>query len=134
MPITGESKTKFESKREPVVYSHKMPSVHPRTLGALGRQPKPDKSFNAWVTAYNPTVHQCDDTPRITASGKRVKEGFIACPRWIPFGTQVEIDGNWYECQDRMNPKYSNRFDILMWSKQEAKNWGKQYHEIEIYY
>lgn len=86
----------------------------------------------ATVTAYNPVWWQTDDTPLITASGKRVQEGFIACPSWIPFGTEVEIDGRTYICEDRMSSKYPNRFDIMMWSYWEAKQFGRQNKEIEI--
>jgi len=90
----------------------------------------------AVVTAYNPVPEQTDDTPHITASGERVREGIVACPIWLEFGTIVEIDGKLYECQDRMHPKYwyQNRFDILMWDYWEAKRWGKRIKVVKIYH
>ena len=136
LPVEGEGPTEYEHKREPVVYSRKIPSASPQTMAALGGSPEPDQVFKAWVTAYNPTVEQCNSNPMITASGERVKEGIIACPRWIPFGTQVELNGQWYECQDRMSQKmpFRHRFDIFMWSKEDALEWGKQYKKIKLYY
>jgi len=59
----------------------------------------------ATLTAYNPVSWQCDSTPHITASGKYVKEGYVA-NNCLPFGTIVEINGKYYEVQDRMNSRY----------------------------
>lgn len=89
----------------------------------------------ATITAYNPVEWQTDSTPQITASGKIVEKGYIACPSWLPFGTLVEIEGNFYECQDRMSPKYWNewRFDILFFDLNEAKKFGIQKQEVKIY-
>jgi len=96
----------------------------------------PKKTILAVVTAYNPVPEQTDDTPHITASGERVREGIVACPVWLEFGTIIEIDGKLYECQDRMHPKYwyQARFDILMWDYWEAKKWGKQIKVVKIYH
>ena len=85
------------------------------------------------ISAYNPVWWQCDSTPDITASGKKVKEGYIA-NNCLPFGTIVVIDGKHYEVQDRMNSRYGcEYFDILMWNYQEAKEFGRQTKLIEYY-
>ena len=85
------------------------------------------------ITAYNPVEEQCDSTPDITASGKKVKEGYIA-NNCLPFGTIVIIDGKQYEVQDRMNSRYGcEYFDILMWDYKEAVEFGKQVKEIKHY-
>jgi len=109
--------------QEPFLYAY-VPHAYPKRV------------VRAVVTAYNPTVAQCDDTPHITASGERAREGIVACPIWLEFGTIVEIDGKLYECQDRMHPKYwyQARFDILMWDYWEAKKWGKQIKVVKIYH
>jgi len=87
----------------------------------------------ATVTAYNPTKEQCGQNPDIMASGKRVYEGSVACPRELEFGTVVRIDGKWYVCEDRTSKKYDGRFDLLMFSEKEAIEFGKQKKEVEIY-
>jgi len=92
-----------------------------------------EHTITATITAYNPVEEQCDSTPLITASGKTVREGYIACPAWLPFGTDVFIDGKKYTCEDRMSKKHPNRFDIMMWDYEEAIEFGKQIKEI-IYY
>ena len=91
--------------------------------------------IQAIVTAYNATVAQCDSTPFVTASGERVREGIVACPIWLSFGSLIEIDGEVYECQDRMAfvHQNSNRFDIFMWSVDEARTWGKQLKSVKIF-
>ena len=46
----------------------------------------------AVVTAYTSRIEECDGDPFITASGERVRDGGIACPRHLEFGTRIEID------------------------------------------
>jgi len=87
----------------------------------------------ATITAYNPTKEQCDQDPDIMASGKRVYEGSVACPRELEFGTVVRIDGKWYVCEDRTSKRYDGRFDLLMFNKREAIEFGRQKKEVEIY-
>jgi 3D (Asp-Asp-Asp) domain-containing protein len=70
--------------------------------------------------------------PFITASGKRVEQGTLACPRKYPFGTKVIIDQEIYDCRDRLALKYDDRFDIWMPSKKLALEWGKQIRVIKI--
>lgn len=72
------------------------------------------KTVDATITAYN-TVHaQTDNTPCISASGKNIcgLDNVVACPRSIKLGTWVIIDGIYYQCLDRMNRRFENRFDI----------------------
>jgi len=85
------------------------------------------------VTAYTNRVEETDSTPNITASGKQVKEGYIACPRYLPFGTKVEIDNKIYECQDVMSVRYPHRFDIFFFDLEKALKFGKQEKEIILY-
>jgi len=84
------------------------------------------------ITAYNPVKEQCDNTPEITASGQKVREGIIA-NNCLEFGTIVKINDKYYEVQDRMNKKYNcNYYDILMFDLEEAKKFGRQKLEIEL--
>lgn len=68
----------------------------------------------AHVTGYNTVPEQTDSTPCIAASGDDIcgRDDVIACPRALPLGTVVEIDGKDYICLDRLAPKYDHRYDI----------------------
>ena len=78
------------------------------------------------VTGYSSEISQTDSTPFLTASQKQVKEGMIACPRRLVFGTKVEIEGREYICEDRMNLRYDERYDIWFPSTVEAREFGIQ--------
>ncbi len=105
-----------------------------RLVRAEDRQPK--RVIWMEVTAYSSTVDQCDSTPFITANGSHVKDGIVAANS-LPFGTKVRIPGMYgdkiFSVEDRMNKKYDHRLDIWMETRQEAKQFGVRYLQIEIY-
>ena len=89
-------------------------------------------AFNVTVTTYNPTVRQCDSTPNITADGTRFHTWKASSYRYValsrdllsrwggPFnyGDYIVIEGTGdrdgvYQVRDTMNPKWTNRVDIL---------------------
>ena len=89
-------------------------------------------AFNVTVTTYNPTRRQTDSTPNITADGTKIKTWkateyrYVALSRdllsrWggpFNYGDYVIIEGTgeWdgvYQVRDTMNPKWTNRVDIL---------------------
>ena len=89
-------------------------------------------SYKVTVTTYNPTTHQCDDTPHITADGTHFKTWKASSYRYValsrdllarwggPFdyGDYIIIEGTGdrdgvYQVRDTMNPKWTNRVDIL---------------------
>ena len=89
-------------------------------------------SYKVTVTTYNPTIHQCDDTPHITADGthfktwKATEYRYVALSRdllsrWggpFNYGDYIIIEGTGdrdgvYQVRDTMNPKWTNRVDIL---------------------
>ena len=89
-------------------------------------------SYKVTVTTYNPTRRQTDSTPNITADGTRIKTWkateyrYIALSRdllsrWggpFEYGDYVVIEGTdgWdgvYQVRDTMNPRWTNRVDIL---------------------
>ena len=88
--------------------------------------------FRAVVTAYSSAVDETDSTPYITADGRFVHEGLIACPRRYTFNTEVRIGENVYVCGDRTALKYDGIFDIWKASKKEALKWGRRIVEVEI--
>ena len=87
------------------------------------------------ATAYTPRHEETDSTPWLTAAGTKTREGVIAA-NWLPFGTQVKIDGKIYTVEDRMNRRYTAAFpariDIVFISLDKARKFGKQKIEIEI--
>ena len=89
-------------------------------------------SYKVTVTTYNPTKAQCDDTPHITADGTHFKTWrateyrYVALSRdllsrWggpFEYGDYIIIEGTddrdgVYQVRDTMNPKWTNRVDIL---------------------
>jgi len=88
------------------------------------------------VTAYYSVPQETDDEPCIIASGINVCEINIkerkicACPRKYPFGTKFLINGEVWNCQDRLNIKYDDRIDLLFETKEEMKKWGKRVIEV----
>ena len=89
-------------------------------------------SYKVTVTTYNPTKAQCDDTPNITADGTHFKTWKASSYRYValsrdllsrwggPFeyGDYIIIEGTddrdgVYQVRDTMNPKWTNRVDIL---------------------
>lgn len=92
------------------------------------------------ATAYNSLQAQTDASPCITASGldvcQRNLEDIIAA-NFLPFGTKIKIPELYgdriFYVQDRMNKKYYKQIDIWLKSYQDAKNFGYQYVEIEVY-
>ena len=97
---------------------------------------KAAKKIKVVITAYSSTPDQTDDTPFITASGKRVADGIIAS-NMLPFGTKVKIPGLYGEkifvVQDRMNKRMGNyRMDIWMPNRPSAVNFGVKTAEVEI--
>lgn len=88
------------------------------------------------VTGYSSTPDQTDSSPDIMASGKKVYDGAIACPRKYEFGTKVEISGKLYTCEDRMALKHDGanpKFDIWYSSRELAKNHGVQKVRVIVY-
>jgi 3D (Asp-Asp-Asp) domain-containing protein len=88
---------------------------------------EPDLSrFVADITAYSSSPDETWGDPFITASGRRVADGVVACPRRLPFGTKVRIGSRTYTCWDRLHPKYDDRFDIWKPSKEDALEFGRR--------
>ena len=97
----------------------------------------PDKDkVKAILTGYSSNVWETDDTPYITASGKRVEWGIVANNK-LPFGTEIKIPELFgdtvFLVEDRMNPsKSDNQVDIWFSSSVKANNFGVRRTYIEI--
>ena len=103
-------------------------------------------SYKVTVTTYNPTKAQWDDTPHITADGTHFKTWKASSYRYValsrdllsrwggPFnyGDYIIIEGTGdrdgvYQVRDTMNPKWTNRVDIL------TTNSRFKYDNIKMY-
>lgn len=87
------------------------------------------------ITAYSSSRDETDSTPFITASNTRVRDGVVAANS-LPFGSKImipEIFGNKvFVVEDRTHPRYGNRIDIWMPSKNLALQFGKVIAEVHI--
>lgn len=91
------------------------------------------------ITAYNSDPAQTDDTPCITANGFDVcahgEEDTIAA-NFLKFGTKVRIPELYgdriFIVRDRMNKRYSDRVDIWMKEKTDARKFGVKVARIEV--
>ena len=109
-------------------------------------------SYKVTVTTYNPTQEQCDNTPNQTADGTYIKPWkateyrYVALSRDLldrsggPFnyGDYVVIEGtgSWdgiYQVKDTMNPKWTNRVDILTTNSMFKYNNIKMYKYVDEY-
>lgn len=87
------------------------------------------------VTAYSSTPDQTDDTPFITANGKKVRDGIVAA-NFLPFGTKVKMPEIYGEkvftVEDRMAAKHSGKVDVWMSTRESALKFGVKELEVEI--
>lgn len=85
------------------------------------------------ATAYSSTIAQTDADPFTTASGAQVRPGTVAA-NFLPLGTILNIGGNTYTVEDRMNSRYNNqyRIDIWMESTEDARSFGTRPLTLEI--
>jgi 3D (Asp-Asp-Asp) domain-containing protein len=87
------------------------------------------------VTAYSSTSDQTDSTPFISANGKFVYDGMVAC-NFLPFGAKVrfpEIYGDKiFVVEDRMAWYNSHKIDIWMPDRQTALQFGVKKLAYEV--
>jgi len=77
------------------------------------------------ITAY------CDRG--ITASGCRSGPGQCAAPSWVPFGSRVKVDGQWYRVTDRTAKRFRhNTIDVWNPSRRECLRRGVKWTTVEI--
>ena len=111
------------------------------------------QEFDVTVTTYNPTRAQCDNTPNQTADGTIIKPWkateyrYVALSRdllsrWggpFEYGDYVIIEGTdgWdgvYQVRDTMNPRWTNRVDILTTNNKFKFNNVTMYKYLEDEY
>ncbi len=94
------------------------------------------KTIKVYITAYSSRPEETDDTPFITASGKKVRSGIVAS-NFLPLGTVIKIPelfgDRTFVVEDRMNPRFKDRIDIWFPSHWEAKKFGVKKAEILVF-
>ena len=97
--------------------------------------PSQSKTIRSILTAYSSTLDQTDDTPFITASGTRVREGVVAS-NFLAFGTKVQIPEIFgdkiFIVEDRMAKKHQDKIDIWFPERHLAKQFGVQEAEVIV--
>jgi len=94
------------------------------------------KTIKMVITAYSSTKDQTDDTPFITASGKKVVDGIIA-NNMLSFGTKVKIPEIYgdkiFTVEDKMHQR-KGKYHIDIWFPEykEAKEFGARLVNVEI--
>lgn len=92
-------------------------------------------TLHLWITAYSSSPDETDDTPFITATGNRVRDGIVAT-NLLPFGTKVMIPEFFGEkvftVDDRMHPRKKENIDVWMPTKEEAIHFGLAYSKIIV--
>jgi 3D (Asp-Asp-Asp) domain-containing protein len=91
------------------------------------------------ITAYCSCVKCCGKSDGITASGKKVRFGYVAC-NWLPFGTKVSISSlGDFTVQDRgarslfgSKSNHIKHLDIYFPTHKEALKFGVKYLEVTI--
>ena len=75
---------------------------------------KPYTEKEMIITAYCPCEKCCGENDGITASGTKAKQGRTVAvdPRYIPYGTEIIIDGQTYIAEDCGGAIKGNRLDI----------------------
>ncbi len=93
------------------------------------------KTMSVVITAYSSTPDQTDDTPFITASNTRVRDGIVAA-NFLAFGTRVRIPELFgdkiFTVEDRMARKNSDKMDIWFPERHLAKRFGVQKADVII--
>lgn len=116
-------------------------SAMQNALVPFGRLPPPPEP--SWkrrlavpVSAYNSDPWQTDDTPFVTASGSRTRDGVVAA-NFLPFGTKVRFPQLYgdkeFVVEDRMNERYPLAIDVWMESREEARKLGRRRVVVEVY-
>lgn len=89
-------------------------------------------SLQLIVTAYTNSEDECDKDPNITAVLTKVRPGIVAVSsdllaRGWTFGRRVYIEGvGIFTIEDRMNRRWTERMDIFLYSKNDARKFGKR--------
>jgi 3D (Asp-Asp-Asp) domain-containing protein len=93
------------------------------------------KTMKVVLTGYSSTFDQTDDTPFVTASNTRVRDGIVAA-NFLAFGTKVKIPAVFgdkvFTVEDRMAKKHSDKIDVWFSERHLARNFGVKEADVII--
>lgn len=133
-PLPTKEKSSQLAQRE------KKEKPAPTRKKAKKKQEQPKENKHTFtVTAYTAGPESTGKSPGdkgygITASGKQVQAGVtLACPKSLPFGTKVRIDGLGERvCHDRGGAITEGKLDVYMPTVSEARQFGRKQREVII--
>jgi 3D (Asp-Asp-Asp) domain-containing protein len=120
--------------------ARRLAAVVIRSEKVTTRYSEPVMVLSMEITAYSPTVAECDASPLVTASGKRVYVGGIAADLSVlPFGSIVIIpnynNGDPCTVIDTGSLIRGKTLDVFMWSSEDARQWGRRRNvEVRVLY
>lgn len=95
-------------------------------------RPEIGTTFTVQSSAYASSPYQTDSTPCVTAAGTRVRPGVVAS-NFLPIGTLLDINGEEYIVEDRMNPRYAGYFiDLWFPSTSSALEFGRRKQVVTV--
>lgn len=122
----------------PEIFAEQQKGIFQRIFDMLGirkggyARPEIGTVLTVQSSAYAPSPYQTDATPCITAAGTRVRPGVVAT-NFLPIGTILEVNGERFIVEDRMNPRFDGYYlDLWFPSTSEAREFGRQTLEITI--
>ncbi len=87
----------------------------------------PYETITADITAYSSTSDQTDDTPFVTASNSRARDGVVAA-NFLKFGTKLKIPELFgekvFKVEDRMHSRFEDRIDVWFPNRAAAEKFG----------
>lgn len=93
------------------------------------------KTMKVVLTGYSSTFDQTDDTPFVTASNTRVRDGIVAA-NFLAFGTKVKIPAVFgdkvFTVEDRMAKKHNDKMDVWFSERHLARNFGIKEADVII--
>ena len=84
------------------------------------------------VSAYTASDDECGNARNVTASGQHGVPFLTCASDDLPFGTRVRVHGREYIVMDRFGGGYTNRLDLMMETKSQCFEFGRQYVTVEI--
>jgi len=122
--------------QHPVYIRDSQPIDFEAYIGEFFANEAPKKTMYVTVTAYSSTNSQTDDTPYLTAYGTPVRDGVVAA-NFLPVGTVVrfsdKFENKFFIVEDRMAERFGLQVDIWMSHQDDAKEFGIQYLEMEVF-
>ncbi|MEK7590158.1 MAG: hypothetical protein AAB454_00430 [Patescibacteria group bacterium] len=120
---------------EPIIDLPSFESMVQATSFIGDNQLKHVKRIEVVLTAYSSTLDQTDDSPFVTASNTRVRDGIVAA-NFLPFGTKIKIPDLFgdkiFVVEDRMHRRFNDRVDIWFSDRWSARQFGLQKAEIIV--